>query len=52
MGIENEMLSRLNAKHVNTELIGKDISAEIDFFFDSVMDTVVDYFNDNTKITV
>ena len=43
MRIENEMLSRFNSsKSLSTEEIS--ISSELDFFFDNVMDTVVDYF--------
>ena len=43
MRIENEMLSRFNKEEmfISTE---KSLSSELDFFFDNVMDTVVDYF--------
>ncbi|MCQ2738982.1 MAG: hypothetical protein MJ237_02005 [bacterium] len=47
MGIENEMLSRFNSsKHVETEL-GSELSTELDFFFENVMGTVVEYFKED-----
>ena len=42
MRIENEMLSRFNKKE---ELMAENtLSNELDFFFENVMDTVVDFF--------
>ena len=47
MRIENQMLSRF---HKNTEVSeGVDLSAELDFFFDNVMDTVVEFFTEQEK---
>ena len=53
MRIENEMLSRFG----NTEMSGissleMEISKELDFFFENVMDTVVDYFKVSEDIKV
>ena len=42
MRIENEMLSRFNKKEGLME--EKTLSNELDFFFENVMDTVVDFF--------
>ncbi len=47
MRIENEMLSRFNSLD-KTEVAERSISSELDFFFDNVMDTVVDYFQEST----
>ena len=43
MRIENEMLSRFNTSEASmaSEI---SLSNELDFFFDNIMDTVVDYF--------
>ena len=48
MRIENEMLSRFNKQ----EMSEKDLtlSKELDFFFDNVMDTVVDYFKEEVIV--
>ena len=48
MRIENEMLSRFN----KTEKIemSDTLSQELDFFFDNVMDTVVDYFKEEVAV--
>ena len=51
MGIENEMLSRFN-KEERIVAAERNISAELDFFFDNVMDTVVDYFSERHEIKV
>lgn len=51
MRIENEMLSRFN-KIENVEVPNMTLSKELDFFFDNVMDTVVDYFKEKEEITV
>lgn len=40
MRIENEMLARFNSD----EEIENNLSKELDFFFNNVMDTVVNYF--------
>ena len=47
MRIENEMLSRFNS--INSESMNsldRSLSSELDFFFDNVMDTVVEYFTE------
>ena len=51
MRIENEMLMRFN-EIKDESSIKKDasLSEELDFFFDNVMDTVVDYFKEEVKI--
>jgi hypothetical protein len=48
MRIENEMLSRFN----NLEKTDLDttLSQELDFFFDNVLDTVVDYFKEEVVV--
>ena len=48
MRIENEMLSRFN----KTEKIEENatLSQELDFFFDNVMNTVVDYFKEEVTV--
>ena len=48
MRIENEMLSRFN----KTEKIemADSLSKELDFFFENVMDTVVDYFKEEVTV--
>ena len=48
MQIENEMMLRFR-KSEKLEL-DSSLSKELDFFFDNVMDTVVDYFKE--EITV
>jgi hypothetical protein len=53
MRIENEMLSRFNSSELSTQSTGEQIiSTELDFFFDNVMDTVIEYFSEKefTKI--
>lgn len=47
MSIENEMLSRFNKHNEVSE--GIDLSSELDFFFDNVMDTVVEFFTEQEK---
>lgn len=53
MRIENEMLSRFNSSETmladNTE---RNLSSELDFFFDNVMDTVVDFFKEREELKV
>ena len=49
MRIENEMLSRFNQAEEDresTEVLCK----ELDFFFDNVMDTVVNYFKEEVTV--
>jgi hypothetical protein len=53
MRIENEMLSRF--KSLESESIApaeRTLSTELDFFFDNVMDTVVDYFSEREMIKI
>lgn len=49
MRIENEMLSRFSEKRA-LESKEVSLSGELDFFFDNVMDTVVEYFRDREEI--
>lgn len=49
MRIENEMLSRFTVKE-NLEMNNADLSQELDFFFDNVMDTVVNYFKEEVVV--
>ena len=47
MRIENEMLSRFSSNESSMiEPAERTLSAELDFFFDNVMDTVVEYFTE------
>ncbi len=47
MRIENEMLSRFgNLEEQSMNNFEMSLSQELDFFFDNVMDTVVDYFKE------
>ena len=46
MRIENEMLSRFNSESLAVGSSERTLSAELDFFFDNVMDTVVEYFTE------
>jgi hypothetical protein len=53
MRIENEMLSRFNTKeNIAMEMTGVSLSNELDFFFDNVMDTVVEFFQDREEASV
>ena len=53
MRIENEMLSRFNTTEVSAISSAEvSLSAELDFFFDNVMDTVVEYFTEKEMINV
>ena len=54
MRIENEMLSRFNtSEHYKAlEPVENLISSELNFFFDNVMDTVVEYFSEKEFIKV
>ena len=49
MRIENEMLSRFSSSE-STMSTESSISSELDFFFNNVMDTVVEYFSDKELI--
>ncbi len=51
MRIENEMVSRFNRQE-NLEMnnFEMSLSQELDFFFDNVMDTVVDYFKEEVTV--
>jgi len=50
MRIENEMLSRFNQEGSAMNNLEMSLSQELDFFFDNVMDTVVDYFKEEVKV--
>ena len=51
MRIENEMLSRFNTSEasVASEI---SLSSELDFFFDNIMETVVDYFKEKEEMKI
>ena len=49
MRIENEMLKRFNTED-SVNMKQTTLSEELDFFFDNVMDTVVDYFKEDIKV--
>jgi hypothetical protein len=47
MRIENEMLSRFNSSESLSQISYENsISEELGFFFDNVMETVVEYFSE------
>lgn len=51
MRIENEMLSRFNnLEEQSMNNFEMSLSQELDFFFDNVMDTVIDYFKDEITL--
>ena len=51
MRIENEMLSRFNSpKDLTIAPEERTLSSELDFFFDNVMDTVVEYFTEKELV--
>ena len=53
MRIENEMLSRFNSSEsMAIEPTERSLSSELDFFFDIVMDTVVEYFSEKEMIKI
>ncbi len=53
MRIENEMLSRFNSSEsMSADDAERNLSSELDFFFDNVMDTVVDFFKEREEIKV
>jgi len=51
MRIENEMLSRFGSTEL-TMSGEKSLSSELDFFFENVMDTVVDYFTEKEMVKI
>ena len=50
MRIENDLLSRFKTQEM--ESINTALSNELDFFFDNVLETVVDYFSEKDLIKV
>ena len=48
MRIENEMMARFNKTDKKEE--NMTLSQELDFFFDNVLDTVVDYFKEEVTV--
>jgi hypothetical protein len=53
MRIENEMLSRFSTKKdISMGMTDVSLSNELDFFFDNVMDTVVEFFQDREEASV
>lgn len=51
MRIENEMLSRFKSLE-EAAPIERSLSGELDFFFDNVMDTVVEFFTEREELKV
>ena len=51
MRIENEMLARFNSAE-KKEAVESALSCELDFFFDNVMDTVVEFFTEREELKV
>lgn len=49
MRIENEMLSRFSSQNLSLSSSENSLSAELDFFFDNIMDTVVDFFTEKEE---
>ena len=53
MRIENEMLSRFGTQNsLEIAPAEKSLASELDFFFDNVMDTVVEYFQEKQEVRV
>ena len=53
MRIENQLLNRFNSLETQAvDLSERSLSAELDFFFDNVMDTVVEYFSEKELIKI
>ena len=51
MRIENEMLSRFSSSEsLMQNEAERSLSTELDFFFDNVMDTVVEFFTEREMI--
>ena len=53
MRIENEMLSRFESLGTESFALNeRSLSGELDFFFDNVLDTVVDYFTEKEMVRI
>ena len=52
MRIENEMLSRFKTKEAEKISSSDVLSLELDMFFDNVMDTVVDFFEEREELII
>jgi hypothetical protein len=53
MRIENEMLSRFKLGETEASVMGeRTLSSELEFFFDNVLDTVVDYFSEKEILKI
>ena len=53
MRIENEMLARFNSSEsMSSDSAERSLSTELDFFFNNVLDTVVDFFKEREEIKV
>ena len=53
MRIENEMLSRFNkTEAIAIESSENALSCELDFFFNNVMDSVVEYFSEKEELRI
>ena len=53
MRIENEMLSRFESLRGEVSALEeRTLSGELDFFFDNVLDTVVDYFTEKEMVKI
>ena len=50
MRIENEMLKRFNKMQEADGMSEINLSRELDFFFDNVMDTVVEFFREKEEL--
>lgn len=51
MRIENEMLKRFGTLEAEATMFNeRTLSGELDFFFDNVLDTVVDYFTEKEMV--
>lgn len=51
MRIENEMLSRFTeSKNIELNMADATLSQELDFFFDNVLDSVVNYFKEEVIV--
>ena len=52
MRIKNEMLTRFGSLEQNAGMVERNLSSELDFFFDNVMDTVVDFFTEREVVEI
>lgn len=52
MRIENDMLSRFNSKSEIEVQNSNSLASELDFFFDNVMDTVVEFFTEKEEALI